>query len=502
MAGNVLHAQDTPTPTATLTAAELDRAALVALYNSTGGGNWTIATKWLSEDPIGEWFGVSTDSSGRVTLLELADNNLRRTIPADLGSTSKLVRLDLAENKLRGTIPATLGSLSELRHLYLARNDLTGSIPAALGSLSNLQQLDLLHNDLTGSIPTALGNLSELRHLDLMGNDLTGSIPNQLGNLSKLTELLLGTNQLSGTIPPVLSSLSNLSILRLDYNDLTGSIPASLVDIGHLFYLGLSHNNFSGCEPAGLRALASHHDLADLGLPRCSSATSTPIATVNSLTLTSNQPGVLLVTWDAPADTPDDYRVVWAKTGESFPPYTGNVGNAYPTSPPYSITGLEHGARYKVKVRARYAGRGAEWTDVVRATVMAAPAAIDTPLPTATNTPLPTPTNTPLPTATNTPVPTATNTPVPTATNMPVPTATNMPVPTATNMPVPTATNMPVPTATNTPVPTLGRPQNLTASADTDGISLNWDAPAGQVDGYEILRRRPHAGERIPFRPW
>ena len=398
------------------------------------------------------------------------------------------MRLDLAENKLRGTIPATLGSLSELRHLYLARNDLTGSIPAALGSLSNLQQLDLLHNDLTGSIPTALGNLSELRHLDLMGNDLTGSIPNQLGNLSKLTELLLGTNQLSGTIPPVLSSLSNLSILRLDYNDLTGSIPASLVDIGHLFYLGLSHNNFSGCEPAGLRALASHHDLADLGLPRCSSATSTPIATVNSLTLTSNQPGVLLVTWDAPADTPDDYRVVWAKTGESFPPYTGNVGNAYPTSPPYSITGLEHGARYKVKVRARYAGRGAEWTDVVRATVMAAPAAIDTPLPTATNTPLPTATNTPLPTATNTP-----------AANCNQHASANGNQHASANGNQHASANGNQHASANgnqlASEPPLGRPQNLTASANTDGISLSWDASAGQVDGYEILRRRPHLGE-------
>ena len=208
-----------------------------------------------------------------------------------------------------------------------------------MGSLSKLQ-LDLLHNNLTGSIPTALGNLSELRHLDLMGNDLTGSIPNRLGNLSKLTKLLLGTNSLSGTIPPGISGLSNLSMLRLDYNSLTGSIPASLVDIGHLFYLGLSDNNFR-CEPAGLRAMASHHDF-ESGLPRCSTtptatatatslsalgqqsietiATSVPVnnRAINSLTLTSNQPGVLLVSWDVPTEVPDDYRVVWAKTGEPF----------------------------------------------------------------------------------------------------------------------------------------------------------------------------------------
>ena len=64
------------------------------------------------------------------------------------------------------------------------------------------------------------------------------------------------------------------------------------------------------------------------------------------------------------------------------------------------------GSRYKVKMRARYDGRGADWTDIMKAVVMVAPAANNTPL-TATNTPLPTATNTPLPTA-NTPVPTAT----------------------------------------------------------------------------------------------
>ena len=44
--------------------------------------------------------------------------------------------------------------------------------------------------------------------------------------------------------------------------------------------------------------------------------------------MTSNQPGVIQVSWDAPTEAPDD-RIVWAKTGEAFPPYTGNVGNAY-----------------------------------------------------------------------------------------------------------------------------------------------------------------------------
>ena len=51
-----------PTP-----APPVDRAALVALYNATDGPNWTNNHNWLSEAPIGEWYGVTTDDDGRVT---------------------------------------------------------------------------------------------------------------------------------------------------------------------------------------------------------------------------------------------------------------------------------------------------------------------------------------------------------------------------------------------------------------------------------------------------
>ena len=42
-----------------------DRAALVALYNSTGGPNWRDNRNWLSDRPLSEWYGV-TVSNGRV----------------------------------------------------------------------------------------------------------------------------------------------------------------------------------------------------------------------------------------------------------------------------------------------------------------------------------------------------------------------------------------------------------------------------------------------------
>ena len=53
-----------------------DRAALVALYNATEGGSWKTRTNWLSGRPLDEWHGVTTDSGGRVTALNLSSNSL------------------------------------------------------------------------------------------------------------------------------------------------------------------------------------------------------------------------------------------------------------------------------------------------------------------------------------------------------------------------------------------------------------------------------------------
>ena len=63
-----------------------DRAALVALYNATGGANWTNNTNWLTNEALSEWHGVTTDVSGRVTHLALGQNGLT----GDPGGAGKL----------------------------------------------------------------------------------------------------------------------------------------------------------------------------------------------------------------------------------------------------------------------------------------------------------------------------------------------------------------------------------------------------------------------------
>ena len=81
-------------------------------------------------------------------------------------------------------------------------------------------------------------------------------------------------------------------------------------------------------------------------------ATDTPAPPISSqgvygLTLASNSAGELQVSWDVPGQSPNDYRVNWAKVGEDFPTWAASNGNAFPTSPSYTIVALDGGERYK-----------------------------------------------------------------------------------------------------------------------------------------------------------
>ena len=167
-----------------ITSPATDRAALVALYNATGGANWTDITNWLSTGPIGEWHGVTADASGRVTELNLRENNLTGIIPSGLGRLVSLERLDLQGNHLTGSIPGELSNLTGLQRVDLDYNQLTGALPPWLGNLGDLEALDLNDNRLTGEIPTALGNLANLELIQLRGNAFTGCIPASLQNVA------------------------------------------------------------------------------------------------------------------------------------------------------------------------------------------------------------------------------------------------------------------------------------------------------------------------------
>ena len=104
---------------AKVTVTHPDRLVLEALYNATDGPNWVNKLNWLSDAPLGEWYGVNTDSSGSVVQVNLGYNQLSGAIPPELGNLANLGGLFLEENQLSGAIPPELGRLGNLEDLYL-----------------------------------------------------------------------------------------------------------------------------------------------------------------------------------------------------------------------------------------------------------------------------------------------------------------------------------------------------------------------------------------------
>ena len=233
-----------------------DRAVLVALYEATNGPNWDYNWNWLTDAPLGEWHGVSTDASGRVQALELIKNGLTGEIPSDLGKLANLRNLHLGDNRLTGEVPPELGNLANLQSLWLFANGLTGEIPPELGKLASLKSLSLWSNGLTGVIPPELGGLVSLTWLYLYDNGLTGQIPSELGKLANLEVLSLSINGLT-EIPPELGALANLEWLFLYDNDLTGVIPSELGGLASLTWLTLGDNGLTGVIPPELGKLAN-----------------------------------------------------------------------------------------------------------------------------------------------------------------------------------------------------------------------------------------------------
>ena len=249
----------------TLTIIRPELAALHALYNATGGANWTNSGNWLSDAPLSDWHGIKTDDDGRVTEIYLIGNNLSGQIPAALGKLNHLEGLYLARNDLSGSIPTELGDLSSLRTLMLFDNELTGTIPHQLGNLGYLEEIHLGRNQLSGRIPTELGNLENLRRLHLTVNELSGSIPASLGNLTNLRQLSIAANDLTGSIPAEIADLTELTHIYLWGNDLfASSFISNLDNLTNLQWLDIGGNQLDGADV--LPKISSLTKLTGLGI--------------------------------------------------------------------------------------------------------------------------------------------------------------------------------------------------------------------------------------------
>lgn len=255
-----------------------DRAALIAFYNSTGGANWynsqqgkgawpvndpnAIVTSWDPNTNSG-WYGITTEPSGRVTGINIENNNLNGNLPPQIGQLTKLYYLILKNNTLlSGNIPNQIIQLQDLVFLNIEFSSLSGNIPSSLGLLPNLLELDLSYNSFSGTIPIEILNMSRLKILNLASNKLTGNIPPQVGNLSDVETLNLEGNELTGSIPVEINNLSKAEWIQLFYNQLTGSIPPPQIgQLPNLKEYHLRNNNLSGNLPSEIKNLTNLRQL-------------------------------------------------------------------------------------------------------------------------------------------------------------------------------------------------------------------------------------------------
>ena len=98
--------------------------ALLDLYTSTNGPNWTNKAGWNETNEPCSWYGV-TCANGNVSQLQLSNNQFSGTLPDSLGNLTKLKKLRLANNQLCGDVPSTLGSLANLNDCNLSNNYLS-----------------------------------------------------------------------------------------------------------------------------------------------------------------------------------------------------------------------------------------------------------------------------------------------------------------------------------------------------------------------------------------
>lgn len=264
-----------------------DRDILMALYEATGGENWTNHENWGSDLPLSEWYGVTTEmiepqtkageAVERVVELNLGENNLTGELPAALGGLTELRYLDFFKNfDLTGVLPAELGNLRKLERLTLQGNSWTGVLPEELGNLKELTHLGITSDyfdaqpfpdwlctltkledirmvcNFTGNLPAEMANLFNLRLISIDDNQLTGSIPSEWERLTNLTNLELINNQLSGEFPMAVTKMQLLRKLNISGNQFTGSIPIELMNLVYLEELHLNGNQFTGTIPSEL----------------------------------------------------------------------------------------------------------------------------------------------------------------------------------------------------------------------------------------------------------
>lgn len=314
---------------------QIEKEALLSLYNSTEGKSWIDKTGWDFNTPVTSWnritktgwYGVTVDADGHVAMLDFVSNSLKGPIPPEIGNLTSLLSLVIKNSQLGGSIPPEIGNLNNLKYLDISSNYLEGNIPSSIGQLEKLQTFLALYNRLT-KIPPEIGQLKNLITLDLSSNMLSG-IPSEIGDLTNLSSLNFYRNKLKENIPREIGKLKNLTMLDLNWNKLTGNIPSEIGQLSNLMTLVLPNNKLSGSIPSEIGDLTK---LKKLVLMKNELTGSIPVEIAKLSNLTSLDLGGNQLTGSIPKELAQLKNLTYLLLGSnkltgSIPPELGELIN-------------------------------------------------------------------------------------------------------------------------------------------------------------------------------
>jgi Leucine-rich repeat (LRR) protein len=288
----------------------VQRFALATLYYSTAGADWSQQDGWLDANVHEcDWYYDSSaefacyEGTDAVTRIGLSENNVRGSIPPELGLLTSVESLLLSGNEgLGGPIPDSITNIKSLSGFFMSANALSGSLPTLhpatqyvflwsnrfsgsfpdeyeelvdvrdfvvrnnllTGSLpvhmwhrwEKVESIDVSDNNLQGTVRPEIGFLTGLTSLGLMSNQFTGPLPTELGKLTAVKDMFIGGNSFSSTVPTEIANMKSLVYLDFFDNDLTGRIPSDLHRLGKLEELCIEVNLLTGALPTELASLS------------------------------------------------------------------------------------------------------------------------------------------------------------------------------------------------------------------------------------------------------
>ncbi len=232
-----------------------ERNILMHFYTETDGVKWTRDTNWSSDEPLGNWHGITTNAAGRITGISLENNNLNGPLPSELAGLTELRKLNLSRNdKLSGLLPQAFVVLSfdelqlegtgvctpssvintdwfvnwlnaiSIKSVSICQEDLDLATLEALFELFNKTDGRHWNNRTNWNSARPFGEWygvktdesGQIIELNLADNNLVGFLPSELAKLTYLERMNLSGNEgLHGVIPQAFTEL-DLSRLLLD----------------------------------------------------------------------------------------------------------------------------------------------------------------------------------------------------------------------------------------------------------------------------------------------